>query len=207
VNVPFAAGNTHTWQYQCDTLIPDKSISSLNVYPMFRDHTGEAYFDLFSVSSYTLPTVVTSRTNPVKILVPLYVYPGSVWDTIRTSASSVPIAVIANPNSGPGTSLDTTYATYINKFAHNSPVIPVLGYVHTSYAGRDINTVKSEIVTWKSFYNISGIFLDEASNSIDDLSYYNQLSAFIKITIGSTALVFGYILKESMKLNLSYRFS
>jgi len=191
VTTPFAAGDPHSWQFQCDTIITDKQIATLTVYPMFRNHAGHVCFDLFSISEYTLPVPTVSSTNPLKILFPLYIYPGSAWDDIRAQASVVPITVIANPGSGPGTVRDPNYVTYINKFVGNTPPVTVLGYVHTGYGSLPLSAVQSDILTWKSFYpQINGIFLDEASTSLDDLTYYQSLSTFIKTTFGSTAQVF-----------------
>ena len=45
-------------------------------------------------------------------LVPAYFYPGPLWDQMINVGAGI---VIANPNSGPGTSFDPTYGLYINK--------------------------------------------------------------------------------------------
>ena len=47
-----------------------------------------------------------------KTLVPAYFYPGPLWDQMITAGAGI---VIANPNSGPGSSYDSMYGTYINK--------------------------------------------------------------------------------------------
>ena len=48
-----------------------------------------------------------------KTLVPAYFYPpSSYWDNMISTGAGI---IIANPNSGPGTSFDSNYNTYINK--------------------------------------------------------------------------------------------
>jgi len=45
-------------------------------------------------------------------LVPAYFYPGPLWDQMISAGAGI---IIANPNSGPGSSYDPSYGTYINK--------------------------------------------------------------------------------------------
>jgi len=47
-----------------------------------------------------------------KTLVPAYFYPGPLWDKMISAGAGM---VIANPNSGPGSSYDSNYGNYINK--------------------------------------------------------------------------------------------
>jgi len=194
VAAPFSAGSPHTWQYSCETIVTDAKVTDLVVYALFQSHTGTAYFDLFSVVPYTIPTVVTSKTYPVRLIVPLYMYPGSEWDAVQAQSPYVSITVVANPAGGPGTSQKLDYVNYINQFVQNktSPVT-VLGYIWTDYAQRNVSDVESDILAWKSFYpNINGIFFDGVDNTLDYVSYYGALSNFVKSTkaFGSKAEVF-----------------
>jgi len=112
------------------------------------------------------------------LLVPLYVYPGSAWDDLIAAASQVQIIAIINPNSGPLTTVDSSYATYMTKMANAG--IEMVGYVHTLYGARDIATVESEIDTWATKYPlIKGIFLDEAANDAANIAYYTQTYNYI----------------------------
>jgi hypothetical protein len=137
-----------------------------------------------------------------KLIIPAYFYPGQDWIKIN-SASNVIGIVIANPNSGPGSSSDSTYKNQI-KITQKTG-ISVIGYVHTSYGKRKIDTVKKEISNWVKWYNIKGIFLDEVPNDYDDptgnlyLNYYKDLNSFIKskITNGITVLNPGSFPPES----------
>jgi len=114
----------------------------------------------------------------VKLMVPLYTYPGSSWDTVAAGASSVATLAIINPNSGPGTGPDSSYVTYMNQMS--SAGVEMVGYVHTSYGTRDITAVKADIDVYATqFPHIVGIFLDEAAATADELSYYQELYSYI----------------------------
>jgi len=104
----------------------------------------------------------------------LYVYPGAAWDTVVAAASKAPIIAIINPSSGPLTTVDSTYSTYMTKL--NNAGVAMVGYVHTLYGARDIALVKSEIDTYASKYPlVKGIFLDEAANDARNVAYYTQV--------------------------------
>jgi len=125
-----------------------------------------------------LCTVTPTSSEPVKLLVPLYVYPGSAWDALIAAASQIQIVAIINPNSGPLTTVDSSYASYMTLFANAG--IEMVGYVHTSYGLRSISDVETDINTWASNYPlISGIFLDEASTSATEISYYTQVYQYV----------------------------
>jgi len=126
------------------------------------------------------PTEAASSecTAQVKALVPLYVYPGAAWDTVAAGASSVFTVAIINPNSGPASSPDSSYVTYMQKL-HDAGV-DMVGYVHTSYGTRAIADVQAEINTYATQYPLlKGIFLDEGSPDASVLSYYTTLYDYI----------------------------
>jgi len=117
--------------------------------------------------------------EPVKIMVPLYTYPGASWDTLIASASKVGILAIINPNSGPAASVDSSYSSYMTKLKNAG--IEMVGYVYTSYGARDINAVKADIDTYASKYPlITGIFLDEGANDASKIPFYTQVYNYIK---------------------------
>mgnify|MGYP003578331757 CR=1 FL=1 len=115
--------------------------------------------------------IFASRT--IGIMIPLYTYPGTTWDTVvatKNAHPSVPIVAIINPNNGPGDSKDTNYVTGIQKL--QSAGVVVIGYVATGYGSRSSNTVQADINTYKSLYpQITGIFFDEMSNGGGDETY------------------------------------
>jgi outer membrane biosynthesis protein TonB len=126
----------------------------------------------------TAPSTGTGCTAGLKLLVPLYQYPGKAWDTVAASGGVVSTVAIINPSSGPGNGPDSTFNTYMTKL-HNAGV-EMIGYVHTSYGARSISEVKAEIDIYASqFPLVVGIFLDEVAATQDQVAYYTQLYTYI----------------------------
>lgn len=106
-------------------------------------------------------------------MVPLYVYPGAAWDQLlAVAATGVKIIAVINPNSGPlPTGPDAAYTAYMKKFA--AAGIDMVGYVHTLWGARDINTVVGEINMWATKYSgVNGIFFDEGATDASQIPYY-----------------------------------
>jgi len=119
-----------------------------------------------------------TSSEPIKIIVPLYVYPGAAWDTLIAAASKVKILAIINPNSGPVAPVDSSYSSYMTKLKNAG--IEMVGYVYTSYGTRSITDVKRDIDTYATNYPLlKGIFLDEAAADNSKLSFYTQLYNYI----------------------------
>jgi len=113
------------------------------------------------------------------IMVPLYTYPGSTWDTViktKNDHPGIPIMAIVNPASGPGGSRDSNYVSGIKEL-RDAGVI-VLGYVSTGYTGRSLEAVRGDIDKWASWYNVDGVFFDEQANWPGGESYYTQASNY-----------------------------
>ena len=127
-------------------------------------------------------SIKASATSAEGIIIPLYTYPGSTWDsvvTVKNAHPSVPIVAVINPASGPGYSYDNNYATGITKL--KSAGVTVLGYVSTSYAGRSLSAVESDIDKYKSWYpNLGGIFFDEQSNVAGNEWFYSSANSYAK---------------------------
>lgn len=121
-----------------------------------------------------------SSSGAVKILVPLYVDPGSEWDELITAANAgAPIIAIINPDNGPVSSgPDSSYTSYMSKFADAG--IEMVGYVHTLYGDRAVSDVETDVQTYASKYpGLKGIFVDEVSADASELSYYTGLNTNI----------------------------
>jgi hypothetical protein len=133
--------------------------------------------------------VISTASEPLKVMVPLYVYPGSAWDEVIAAAASVKIMVIINPNSGPDPNgPDSTYTTYMRKLT--AAGIDMVGYVHTSYGDRSSSDVNADIDTFASKYTgLKGIFLDEASALASEVSYYTTVYNHIISKSGYTNVI------------------
>ncbi|MCB2203522.1 hypothetical protein KQI65_02140 [bacterium] len=57
----FATG-THDWEYSSTVIEPEKPIRSINLYALFRRHTGEAWFDHLALRPYQEPNGVPPAT-------------------------------------------------------------------------------------------------------------------------------------------------
>lgn len=117
-------------------------------------------------------------SNPLKLLVPAYFYPGGPgledWFRLITAADRVPIVVIVNPNSGPGETLIREYADVIRRGTEAG--LTMIGYVNTGFAKRPRSEVEGDLDRWVRFYpEIGGIFLDAQSSGAEDTAYYAAL--------------------------------
>jgi hypothetical protein len=124
-------------------------------------------------SGTNLCGITPTSSEPIKVLVPLYVYPGADWDTVVSAArTGVKIIAIINPNSGPDPSgPDSTYVSYMTKLTNAG--VDMVGYVHTTYGDRAASDVYADIDTYASKYTgLKGIFIDEASAASSELPYY-----------------------------------
>src|SRR4051812_14221649 len=109
------------------------------------------------------------------ILIPYYIYPNNPYTDVTVARllglirqyRDVPVIVVINPSSGPGTVWDGNYAAFIKVLQAAGAI--VCGYVATNYAGtitpfRTEAQVKADIDGWLTVYSatpINGIFLDE----------------------------------------------
>lgn len=115
-------------------------------------------------------------------IIPAYIYPsfaGSDWDTFTANPDGF---VIANPNTGPGTSSNSDYVTAIDKA--RAAGMKVLGYVSLEDVGgpgtRAQGLVTADVTTWHLFYNIDGIFFDVAptGGNGDKTAYFKAVCDF-----------------------------
>lgn len=132
---------------------------------------------------------VDARSLPreTEVLIPLYIYPADVftnvdYNNIITLASAhhkIPITVVLNPGSGPGSVVDGNYTVAIRRL--QGAGVNVLGYVHTTGATIPLQDVKDDVDTWLTLYPaIDGLFVDEMSNddSAAHRAYFAQLTQY-----------------------------
>lgn len=120
---------------------------------------------------------------PYGILVPAYFDPYSDptdWNTLVQTAGRVPLLVILNVNSGPGSAQDPTYVSLVNQLRAKGAL--VYGYVHTSGGTRALGTVEAEVAQYHAWYALDGVFVDEYASTATSstLSYYESLAAAIR---------------------------
>ena len=122
------------------------------------------------------------ETLGMRVMVPAYFDPpGSDWHRLEVQAAKMPgrLYAIANPNSGPGSSYNASYASAIASMQADSG--RVIGYVWTNYGAVPAASVKSQIDQWYAFYPaLDGIFFDGQSNVPGQEPYYLQLYNYVK---------------------------
>lgn len=115
----------------------------------------------------------------VGTIFPFYIYPTqSAIQPLIDLANlypNVPIWVILNPATGPGTSIDPIYTNAVTQL--RAAGINLLGYVNTNYGHRSKSVVQSDIRKWINFYHPDGIFLDLMAVNHP---YYSSITAYAK---------------------------
>ena len=95
--------------------------------------------------------------------------------------------MIVNPSSGPGSSIDQTYAAQVKR--SQAANLTVLGYVYTDYGQRSPAMVKSDIDKYYAWYSVDGIFFDQASTQCSHArSYYKGLYEYVNDKGGKVVL-------------------
>jgi hypothetical protein len=108
------------------------------------------------------------------VAVPSYFRESAQWAELTGNAPPVGLAII-NPNSGPGTTVDTVYAQQL-KASHDHGII-VLGYVYTNRGAVPRDKVIADIdKSYELHPGIDGIFFDDVFNT--DCSLFDHYKAF-----------------------------
>lgn len=124
-------------------------------------------------------------------MIPAYFAPGATSPWEQVIASTAPrTTMIVNPASGPGDSPDPAYQETIRRA--QAAGVRVLGYVHTSWGARKSARVRAEVDRYASWYDVDGIFFDEAATSAAQLSYYRTLYRHVKTTSGGGQVVLNH---------------
>jgi hypothetical protein len=125
------------------------------------------------------PTCPPSTGGRLQLLIPLYIYPNSDWDRVAAAAARVKITAIINPNIGPGGGPPNSDYQRGIATLRNAGVI-IIGYIPTGYGERDIQAVKADVDLYNQYFNIHGIFFDEAANNAGKHGYYETLYTYVK---------------------------
>ena len=145
-----------------------------------------------------LLTAGSLQAASLQLLVPAYGNPGNpagetMWDELTTTATTMQsdLVVILNPFNGPGASpIDPNYVNasgegpVVNVRAEGARII---GYVRTDYTATPINEAKDDIDVYydPSYWRgagvqLDGIFIDEMSDDLADVGYYEELRDYVR---------------------------
>jgi hypothetical protein len=159
----------------------------------------------FGVTEQKIVNSGSKHQPKLQILLPLYIYPNwydknkYAWKQVITAAKKVPIIAIINPNSGPNNAPPNTDYQQGIKDLHQAG-IKIVGYVPSNYSNRAIQAVKADIDLYTTYFQVDGIFIDEAASSIDKANYYHQLYQYIK----SKSTSYNVIINPGVNLDESY---
>jgi hypothetical protein len=152
----------------------NKSIIVLGGLSLMAMATGSAVLS-HQAATAAGPAVAASACQ--RLAVPAYFYPGPSW-TQSTASQPVPRVMILDiSDTGAGTAPDPNYQAAV-KMAQKAG-IHILGYVSTDYGLRPASQAEAEIRNYKSWYNVIGIFLDEAASGSAGVPYYRLLTNYI----------------------------
>jgi hypothetical protein len=146
-----------------------------------RRERGWIVPSLAAVGAVLLVTILAGRQwdrrpSCRNIMIPAYVPPDAVEDLARRSTGAR--LIIINPASGPGSDAHSRYRDAVR--AAQAVGALVLGYVPTGRGTRDASEVRADIDRYEDWYQVDGIFLDEASSGDDQLGYYRALSRDVR---------------------------
>ena len=134
------------------------------------------------LSSSLLLGALSASAAPLGVVVPAYFYPtiSNYWSVMNYAAPRVPLIVILNPNSGPGTSQDANFVTVVSNL--HAAGGKTIGYIATGYTTTNLAQVEACVDRYLSFYTVDGFFFDEMSNDADTnhLDYYAALYQYVK---------------------------
>jgi Spherulation-specific family 4 len=159
----------------------------------------------FGITEQKILNTTSNHHPKLQILLPLYIYPNwydknkYAWKQVIAAAKKVSIIAIINPNSGPNNAPPNTDYQQGIKDLHQAG-IKVVGYVPSNYSNRDIQAVKIDIDLYTKYFQIDGIFIDEAASSIEKASYYQQLYKYIK----SKSIAYKVIINPGVNLEETY---
>lgn len=148
--------------------------------------TASLLIALASASSFATTYVYRQNmaSNPIhhsliRMLIPLYSGPASDpvdWRKVEWASSKIPLAVVVNPNNGPGHHIYSDYLPVIQKLEAKKAL--VLGYIPTNNGKKNFSVVWKDVVTYHNKYHTNGIFLDEmpSSGTKTHLRYYHHIA-------------------------------
>lgn len=148
---------------------------------------------------YTHSFTPSTTCSSLKLAVASYFAPGSAdWTEVENSGTEMAFA-LANPNSGPGTSVNAAWTAQMQRLQGQG--IAVYGYIKSRVAGvpsraRQTADYVADIDRWYIFYGqyLTGLFIDEEYNhctsnlgpngetNFNESQYYKNIVAYMKLS-------------------------
>lgn len=127
------------------------------------------------------PGAAAQPTVCQRLAVPSYFLPGPAWDAAVGATPTVRYLIL-NPASGPGVGRDEAYAATVKRARATG--VTVLGYIDTANGERDAGLVVQDIDSYRHWYGVDGIFLDQVSGFAGDVAYYRRIAGQVRTTAG-----------------------
>ncbi len=129
----------------------------------------------------------SATADELGLMVPAYIFPGgstnlAAYGDLVDAAARIPLTVILNPASGPGTSADPAYDSIISDIQNAGG--KVIGYIPTTFGNRSVVDIVADAQSYNTFYgngSFDGFFLDEMSNDLADLSLHQSVYSSLKL--------------------------
>ncbi|HEY6795777.1 MAG TPA: spherulation-specific family 4 protein [Kineosporiaceae bacterium] len=122
------------------------------------------------------------------LAVPMYVHPvlaPAAWQALtRTDLGSG--FVVANAASGPGTAPEQAYVDVLVEL--QAAGVPLVGYVDSAYGDRCAEEVAVDVVRWRRWFGVTGVFIDRVTSRPDDPSAARRLVDGVR-SAGATRVV------------------
>tara|TARA_R110002050_G_scaffold190311_3_gene324956 strand:+ start:3094 stop:3738 length:645 start_codon:yes stop_codon:yes gene_type:complete len=177
-----------TYSEQYVTIPANKRVTSVDAYVMLRNLPGRVAIDDPRIVECPttgglcgVPQPTTS--HPIKVLIPLYIYPGSTgiaaWNRVADAATAypnVPVIAIVNSNNGPSSCGNSDYVSGVQVLKNGG--VSMIGYVYTGYGERALEDIFADIDSWKACpygSDLAGVFLDETSDDPWRVPYYKRI--------------------------------
>ena len=179
---------------------PDGSFAASFAAPSFgsgfhtvlaTDAKGSKASAEFEDTTVPTPSEMDDLIPKTGVILAMYMYPGSTgsihWQKVideKNRHPTVPIVIIFNPSSGPGSSKDSTIASWVDK-VQDAGII-ALGYTPDGYADtknpgtRTMTYMQDAIKKYHDWYGADGVYFDEFTNKPGYESRYSELTAYAK---------------------------
>lgn len=137
----------------------------------------------------------------IKLLVPLFIDPNNSdtrWKIIENASSQVNLITVIHPGNTTGQQPDDHDSNYRSVLTNLKQTYTknggshLIGYIFTGNGTTPIDQVTKSIdayFSWPESYRVDGIFLDEASENLTLLAYYQHIYNYTKSLFGNSSLV------------------
>lgn len=112
------------------------------------------------------------------LIVPVFGNTSSQYSRVVQAANQQELIAIINPDDGVGSRRLANVKRFVDRVQSTGSA--AIGYINTHYGSRSIGSIRGDISRYVRFYGVEGIFLDEFSDSLSDISLYREIFEYAK---------------------------